>query len=246
MALFSNLPPSLCLRLVICLQWAHCFHIRSYPFCPSLPTCFCDFSFFLSTALLLRFFLSHLIIPRYISQNLSPSSFCAIHPGKGQALITPSACNTGYSKREVDGLRRKCWRGGRKAGEERRTHECMHACISTHAHACTHNSQVTIVDWRGPRKLSSLEHLIPGLGPNTTISMHNWHRPPETLFFFKGVSCFLSQLHHNQSTNLESKAERPKENKWCGLIQLWNCPKVLRSIVLVVNHGVSFLYWLTV
>lgn len=139
MALFSaNLPWSLCLRLVICLQWAHCFHIRSYPFCPSPPTRFCDFSFFLSTALLLCFFLSHLIISRYISQNLSRVFFffvCAIHPGKGQALITPSACNSGYSKREVDGLRRKYWRGGRKAVEERRTHKCMHAHTHTPMHA---------------------------------------------------------------------------------------------------------------
>lgn len=143
MALFSaDLLPSLCLRLVICLQWAHCFHIRSYPFCPSPPTRFCDFSFFLSTALLLCFFLSHLIISRYISQNLSRSFLCAIHPGKGQALITPSACNNEYSKEEVDGLRRKCWRGGEKEIEERRTHKCMdarmHACMHKHTHPCMH------------------------------------------------------------------------------------------------------------
>lgn len=66
------------------------------------------------------------------SFKISFTPFCSIHPGKGQALITPSACNSGCSKREVNGLRRKRWRGGRKAGVKRDTHKCMHACTVTH------------------------------------------------------------------------------------------------------------------
>ncbi len=85
----------------------------------------------------------------------------------GQALIMPSVCYRGHFEEEEDGVKLKCRGGGKGGGKSTYTQ--------------THNSQSTLGDRRGPRNLSSLEHLILGSGPRTTISVHNWHRPPETL-----------------------------------------------------------------
>lgn len=73
----------------------------------------------------------------------------------------PSACYRGHfeEEEEEDGVKLKCRGGGKGGGKSTYTK--------------THNSQSTLGDWRGPRNLSSLEHLILGSGPRTTISVHN-------------------------------------------------------------------------
>lgn len=62
-----------------------------------------------------------------------------------------------------------------------------------------------------PKKPSE-EHLILGLSPSTTISLHNWHGPLGTLEGFRCVS--LSEVSHSQAWG---KCAQTKENKLCGL-----------------------------
>lgn len=146
---------------IISLQWVHCFHILSYLLYPRTPTVhFCDSSLSPFLSLSLFDLIRPSLRPPYISHSLS-----RIHPAVRAVPDYAIRMQSRALEKVEDGVKLKCRGGGRGGG----------------TYTQTHNSQSTLGDWRGPRNLSSLEHLILGSGPRTTISVHNWHRPPETL-----------------------------------------------------------------
>lgn len=153
---------------IISLQWVHCFHILSYLLCPRSPTVHLfDCSLSLSP-------LSHSptlfdYITRFVPFH-NPSYILSVFlnpPSQGRPWLCHPHARGHFKEEEEDGVKLKCRGGGEGGGKSTYTQ--------------THNSQSTLGDWQGPRNLSSLEHLILGSGPRTTISVHNWHRPPETL-----------------------------------------------------------------
>lgn len=76
---------------------------------------------------------------------------------------------------------------------------------------------MTSVGFVEPKK-PSREHLILGLTPRTTISLHNWHGPLGTLEGFRCVSLKSATAKH------EANVPRPKKINYVGsnFQQLWS------------------------
>lgn len=89
---------------------------------------------------------------------------------------------------------------------------------------------MTSVGFVEPKK-PSREHLILGLAPRTTISLHDWHGPLGTLEGFRCVSLKSATAKH------EANVPRPKKINYVGsnFQQLWSIKLHIWSIHSGIN-----------